>query len=124
MSRTIRDHDGLGVTVTLERRDGTGDPRTVQVAHKSRREALRRAVAPFDPAEWRVVTVSTPSTIYQDLTCSRELVKERGDDPRGYSSRLRESHVRRVRSVEPYAIGGVIHPEPFMLGSAGVKAYL
>ena len=112
MSRkTIRDHEGLGVTVTLARRDDTDETRIVHVAHKSRREALRRAVAPFDPAGWRVVTVSTPASIYADLTHSRELREPR-------------AHISDTSSAPTYSVGGVMLPEPYLLSGAGLKAYL
>lgn len=121
--KTIRDHEGLGVIVTLSRRNDPQDTRSVHVAHRSRREALRRAVAPFDPAEWRVETIATPASVYADLTHSRPLVKETGSAPRGYSFRTRESN-RGGSRVLAYSLGGVVLPEPYMLGAAGLKAYL
>jgi len=61
------------VTVTLERRDGSR-VRTVVGEGRGRRqhyEALRHAVEPFPPDEWRVAAISTPQSIVRDLKGAR-----------------------------------------------------
>lgn len=88
--------DRAGVIVTLKHRD-TGE--TIPVTRQGNmRDALRNCLEPFNPAEWRVVTISTPRTIMADLA---------GRKPRDPS---------RSDYIEP--------PEPVMLSRVGAQAYL
>ena len=111
--KQLSHHKPWGVTVTLEHRTN-GETVSVHRPGHSRREALRSAVAPFNPGEWRVRCVSTPQTIYDDLTGSRELT--------GTAARAWGTH--RRRGISYADVGGAIPPEPTMLGQAGLAAFL
>jgi hypothetical protein len=93
-----------GVVVTLEHRT-SALIETLHVKGQGRIGPLATALEDYDPARWRVVCISTPQTIYDDITFRRALI-EPADDYRG------DGEGRDLSG----SIGGTRHPEPYMLG--------
>jgi hypothetical protein len=119
--KQLRDWDDAGVIVTFEHRQ-TGEVRTTVSPGKGgarirrnaggRREPLAAALVGWDPADWRVRSISSPQTIYDDLT----------------QPRRRDEHGRNAYNgsgPRSSRVGRPVAPEPNMLGQIpGGSAYL
>jgi hypothetical protein len=99
-----------GVTITWEHRT-TGEVRTAHTPGQPRIAALRAALDGWDSSEWRIRCISSPQTIYDDMTAVRMII-DPGDKDWG-----RNAEGERFDSL-------IRHPEPYLLGKVGGKAYL
>ena len=106
-----------GCTVTFRHRV-TGEPYTVVSPGESKSLALWEACQHVDPQVWRIGTISTPQTIYDDLTFQRKLRDTRlgGGD--------RTTDPTKTGRDPSSLIGGVRHPEMHAAAYAGVGEWL